>query len=292
MVSKVERFFVFSTKNRWKNAIFAPKIHKKQTYQSIINHLFTKMKRFIFSLLLMTTALGTWAQVNLQMHYDLGRKTNPDTENDRPNFTATIEQFRPDRLGNIFYFIDLDLYSHGMKGAYIEFSREFNLGQKGLAIHGEYNGGLTSGRQEIWCSQFQHALLAGPAYNGHSNDFRRTWSVQALFKQYFHGNGNSSAFPGWQLTGVWSLTFAPRDMFTFSGYIDFWRSRKSAGKYHVTMMSEPQLWYNLDSMRRGGKTHLSIGTEWEVSNNFIYPTCDTDRTFFWNPTLAVKWTMK
>ena len=85
------------------------------------------------------------AQVNVQFHYDLGRQFYPQSQNDRQHFTATLEQFRPDRLGNIFYFIDLDFYAKGMKGAYLEFSREFNVSAKGLAAHIDYNGGVTTG---------------------------------------------------------------------------------------------------------------------------------------------------
>ena len=248
-------------------------------------------KKFALAAMLLTATLAS-AQVDVQLHYDLGRKTNPDSEANRQNVTATVEQFRPDRLGNIFYFIDLDFYSKGMKGAYIEFSREFNIGKKGLAIHGEYNGGLTTGHNAAWSSQFRHAFLCGPAYNGHSSDFRKTWSVQALFKQFFRGTNGAFAYPGWQVTGVWSLTFAQGDMFTFSGYLDFWRNHKGGNRYNVIIMGEPQLWFNLNALKGIRKTNLSVGTEWEVSNNLIFPTNGSTRTFFWNPTLALKWTMK
>ena len=36
--------------------------------------------------------------------------------------------------------------------------------------------------------------------------------------------------------------------------------------------------------------HLSFGTEVEFSNNFIFNTYD-DKTFFINPTIAVKWNL-
>ena len=61
--------------------------------------------------------------------------------------------------------------------------------------------------------------------------------------------------------------------------------------YALTVCTEPQLWFNLNSVTRR-KTGLSIGTEWELSNNFIFPDRPTDRSFFWNPTLALKWTMQ
>ena len=47
------------------------------------------------------------------------------------------------------------------------------------------------------------------------------------------------------------------------------------------ILSEPQLWFNAND-------HLSIGTEVEFSNNFIYNTYD-DQSFFVNPTIALKW---
>jgi hypothetical protein len=80
-------------------------------------------------------------------------------------------------------------------------------------------------------------------------------------------------------------------MFTFSGYIDFWRNVKPIkGGYCITMMAEPQLWFNLNSVTRK-KTNLSIGTEWELSNNFIFYEWG-NKSFYLNPTLGIKWTMK
>ena len=85
-------------------------------------------------------------------------------------------------------------------------------------------------------------------------------------------------------TVLWDVdaTFAQRK-FTFSGFIDLWRGEKSDGHGQIVLLAEPQLWYNVTP-------HLSIGTEWEISNHFIYNTAN-DRSFFWNPTLAIKWKM-
>ena len=41
-------------------------------------------------------------------------------------------------------------------------------------------------------------------------------------------------------------------------------------------------------LNRFGSFHFSVGTEVEISNNFIYNVVD-DKSFFINPTLAVKW---
>ena len=77
------------------------------------------MKKYFLSLIVLAAALSTSAQVNIQLHYDFGRLMNPHSESDRQQVTATIEQYRPDRLGNTFWFVDFDFYSKGMKGAYI-----------------------------------------------------------------------------------------------------------------------------------------------------------------------------
>ena len=84
-----------------------------------------------------------------------------------------------------------------------------------------------------------------------------------------------------QLTGVWGLNFFNKKL-TFSGFIDFWRGEKANGHGQLVVLTEPQLWYNFNQ-------HFSLGTEWEVSNNFIYNTYN-DHTFFVNPTIAAKWT--
>ena len=49
---------------------------------------------------------------NLQIHYDMGRKS----------VTTTAEMFRADNCGSTFFFIDLD-YNPRVSGAYWEISR-------------------------------------------------------------------------------------------------------------------------------------------------------------------------
>ena len=106
--------------------------------------------------------------------------------------------------------------------------------------------------------------------------------MQALYKQYFKSYDNTHSYASAQLTGVWSTTFANKRL-TFSGFIDLWRGEKANGHGQLVVLSEPQLWYNFTP-------HFSVGTEWEFSNNFVYNTDPTsDKTFFWNPTLGVKW---
>ena len=203
---------------------------------------------------------------NIQLHYDFGRSIyseqlgGPQDDNisRRAKVTLTLEQFKADNLGSWFYFVDVDFSSKFVEGAYAEISREFNLGkQSPFAAHIEYNGGLNR------FGSFQQAALAGFAYNGHSEDFSKTWS---------------------QLTGVWGINFA-NNKCRFDGFIDFWRGENwragHEGHGMLVILTEPQFWYNFTN-------HFSVGTEVEISNNFIYNVVD-DKSFFINPTLAVKW---
>ena len=225
--------------------------------------------------LMAVAALSVNAQ-DIQLHYDFGRNIYPDQEDGRQKVTITLEQFKADKWGSWYYFVDLDLSRKFFKSAYTEISREFSFGSGSpFAAHVEYDGGLSEA-----AGSFQQAALLGAAYNGHSADFSKTWSVQLLYKRYFKSYDYSRAYNSAQLTGVWGLNFA-QNKCTFSGFIDFWRGEKANGHGQLVILTEPQFWYNFTP-------HFSVGSEIELSNNFIYNLYD-DKTFFINPTLAVKW---
>ncbi len=234
------------------------------------------MKKCLIIVLTAISALTVQAQ-DIQLHYDFGRNIYTGEEAGRAKVTITLEQFKADQWGSWFYFVDVDLSRHFTESAYTEISRELKLGkQSPFAAHVEYDGGLSRN------GSFQQAALAGAAYNGHTEDFSKTWSVQMLYKQIFKSYDNTHSFASAQLTGVWSLSFLNRKC-TFSGFIDFWRGEKANGHGCLVILTEPQFWYN-------ATPHLSIGTEWEMSNNFVYNVDPTSsKTFFWNPTLGVKW---
>jgi hypothetical protein len=177
-----------------------------------------------------------------------------------------------------------------MMGAYWEISREFNISKnKRFAAHIEYNGGVTSGETEGWYNgnRFQHAVLVGPAYNWHSSDFSTTFSLQTMYKYYFkNAHANLDAFHGFQLTGVWSHTFA-NGFCTFSGFADLWRNPNVRGK--LIFLSEPQFWFNLNTLKGMDGVNLSLGTEVELSNNFVYDEAGRNDKFYAIPTIAAKW---
>ena len=71
-------------------------------------------KLFCMVVLLATAALGLQAQ-NIQLHYDFGRQLYKTTEADRQRLTLTLEQFKADRWGSWFYFVDLDINTKALE---------------------------------------------------------------------------------------------------------------------------------------------------------------------------------
>lgn len=258
------------------------------------------MKRFsLFFTLAVMTAVVASAQVDIQLHYDFGRLTNPGAESTRPNVTSTVEAFIPDRLGSTYFFVDMDYYSDGIGGAYWEISREFTFakakGNHSFAGHIEYDGGLKKDKYTGYGASYQQCFLLGPAWNWHNDSFSKTASIQLMYKQYLKQTAsNLKAHASFQLTGVWSITFA-KGLCTFSGFADLWYGyvptwdENGVQKKDMVFITEPQFWFNIVGRNRQHKK-LSVGTELELSNNFIYPSDGYTRTFYFNPTLAVKYT--
>ena len=232
----------------------------------------------------------TWATVNaqnVQFHYDLGRTIDDDLEG-RPSVTTTIEYYKPDQWGNTFFFTDLDYFHDGVAGAYWEVSREFNISRdKHWAAHVEYDGGLTSNKHTDLSTRFQHAALIGPAWNYASKDFTKTLSLQAMYKYYFKGqNPWNRPFSSFQATAVWGLHTSNR-MFTCSGFIDCWYDKSVSGNWIV--ITEPQFWFNLNALKGCQNINLSLGTEVEVSYNFVFDNKGRNDKLRAIPTLAAKW---
>lgn len=245
------------------------------------------MKHFFSTLALVATTVAAPAQ-NVQLHYDLGHSLYNDLGN-RPSVTTTVEMFKPDTWGSTYLFTDIDYQRDGVAGAYWEIAREFNVTKnKQWAFHVEYNGGLNSDEDTWNATRFQHAVLAGGVWNWHSADFSRTFSVQALWKYYFKNRHyGARPFNGFQLTEVWGIQFA-KGFCTFSGFCDLWYDPSANGKWIV--ISEPQFWWNLNKFKGWEKINLSVGTEWELSNNFVWNDKGEHNRFYFIPTIAAKWT--
>lgn len=223
---------------------------------------------------------------NIQLHYDFGRAIDGELSN-RPSLTTTIEMFRPDKLGSTFFFTDIDYYSDGVSGVYWEVAREFNIMKSPFAAHIEYNGGTSSDKNSNISTRFQHALLVGGAWNWHSADFSRTFSLQAMYKQYFKGqHAWNDAYASFQTTAVWGIDIK-KGLFTFSGYADLWYNPNVNGR--LVFQSEPQFWFNLGRIPSLKGFNLSVGTEVELSNNFVWTQRGSNNKFFAIPTIGAKW---
>ena len=210
---------------------------------------------------------------NVQLHYDFGRNAA----------TTTVEMFRPDAGGSTFFFVDMD-YSPKVSGAYWEIAREFNFWQDSkvnwLSVHVEYNGGLNT-----VAGSFNNSILAGLTYSGHSKDWSKTWSVTASYKVIpgtIALNGEKQPH-NFQITGVWNLDFFDHWL-SFNGFADFWREARPWQGTKFIFITEPQLWVNLNKIEGWEKINLSVGTEIEMSCNFV------QKGFKVMPTAALKWT--
>jgi hypothetical protein len=226
------------------------------------------MKRVLLSLVF-ATALFTAKSQNVQLHYDLGEGRN--------FFTSTVEMFRPDSWGSTFFFIDMDYSSdtrgidNGVSLAYWEIARAFkwNENQK-FQPRVEFNSGVFKLDGEGSWIPIENVLLAGVERTFASADFSKILTLQANYKRIKDKEDAS-----FQLTAVWTIQMLEGKL-TFTGFADFWKEEMFWGTDY-RFLSEPQLWFNATK-------NLSLGTEIELSNNFV---ADEFKVM---PTLGVKYT--
>jgi hypothetical protein len=225
----------------------------------------------ILTLLLISMTPKVVAQ-NVQLHYDFGRNAA----------TTTVEMFRPDGGGSTFFFVDMD-YTPKVSGAYWEIAREFCFWQDSkvnwLSVHVEYNGGLNT-----VAGSFNNAILGGLTYSGHSKDWSKTWSLTASYKAIpgTIGLNGERQVNNFQITGVWNLDFFDHWL-SFNGFADFWREARPWQGTEYIFIAEPQLWVNFNKIKGWDKINLSLGTEVELSSNFV------QKGFSIMPTIAAKW---
>ncbi|NQU52780.1 MAG: DUF5020 family protein [Bacteroidetes bacterium] len=227
------------------------------------------MKRVLLLSALFVLAVSVQAQ-NIQTHYDFGK--------DRGYLTTTVEMFKPDKMGNTFFFIDFDYGVGDVEGvslAYFEIARCMKLGESPFSWHGEYNGGFGQWKAGDAGGAYtiNNAWLTGIDYSWNAADFSRGFSLKALYKNI--ANTMNEKPNSFQLTGVWYLNFAKGKM-SFTGFADLWKEKTPFGEF--VFLSEPQLWYNASE-------HFAFGSEVELSSNFAGM-----EGFKIMPTLVVKWT--
>lgn len=241
------------------------------------------MKRYFLLGLAIWAAMTATAQLNVQVHYDLGHDLYGQELSTRPRVTATVENFTPDRWGNTFFFIDADFGGHFVKSVYGELARELRFWEAPFAAHLEIDGGLNGAT-----GSFDNAYLIGPAWNWASKDYSKTFSMQLMYKYMAHRRNHGGCSHSVQLTEVWGVHFA-KGLCTFSGYCDLWYDKGVSG--HLVLMAEPQFWVNLWALPRiNDNAKWSVGTEVEISNNLVWPSDGINNRFYAIPTVAMKWT--
>lgn len=238
------------------------------------------MKKIVLSVLLFVASLPMFAQLNVQLHYDFANALYGNELSNRPHWTATVENFKSDKWGSTYFFVDMDFGDNTMKSVYSEISRELRFWEAPVALHVEYNGGLSGAS-----GSYNDAYLAGAAWNWANSDFSKTFSLQFLYKYLARqvvGTKHS-----WQLTTVWGIHFA-EGLCTFSGYADLWHDNSVSG--NLVLSSEPQFWFNLNALESvPDDFKLSLGAEVELTKNLVWPTDGLNNRFYAIPTLAAKW---
>lgn len=213
---------------------------------------------------------------NVQLHYDFGHSMYNKDLSVRPKLTTTIENFKVDKWGNTFFFVDMDYTSEGIASAYWEVARELRFWEAPVSIHLEYNGGL--------CRSFSYdnAFLLGGTYAFNASDFSYGFTLTSMYK-YIHKSQHTAQF-----TTTWYYHGAD-GLFTFCGFLDLWRQKQpGTDKQVMVLLSEPQFWFNLNALKGvDNDFNLSLGGEVEISSNFAR----ADK-FTVIPTLAMKWTFK
>ncbi|MBS1271819.1 MAG: hypothetical protein MAGBODY4_00951 [Candidatus Marinimicrobia bacterium] len=221
------------------------------------------MKRYI-AITVMLLSAGPLMGQNFQFHYDFGEN--------RDYVTTTLEMIKPDEYGATFWFIDMDYdYQHNeahrsMSLSYLEIARYIVLPfSEKLSATAQYNDGIVMNFPlgPIWLFGVSYPVQIGQV----------VLNTDLLYRTAF-----DSDTPDFQFTTVWFESFF-EDKITFAGYIDIWSQDEAgdAGK-KLVFQGEPQLWYNIGE-------HLSLGSEVELSLNFIPGTTDLQVM----PTLGLKW---
>lgn len=233
------------------------------------------MRKVILALVMgLAMSLPVLNAQNIQLHYDFGNDIY-DELGGRAKLTTTVEMFKPDKWGSTFFFVDMDYANNEVASAYWEIARELRFWKAPISVHVEYDGGI---------NYIKDSYLGGVTYSYNNTSFTKGFTLTAMYK-YIHSNESPSNF---QLTGTWYMNFG-KGMFSFSGFADFWREKHTDmnGKAHdFVFLAEPQFWVNLNAFKGiDDKFNLSVGTEWEISSNFALMD-----GWYWNPTIALKWT--
>ena len=209
-----------------------------------------------FALILNTFVIAQ----NLQLHYEASE--------DREYFVSTLEMFKPDNYGSTFWFVDMEYAAPGVKGvslSYWEIARSFTLPLNNLSATVQYNDGVANfgSLGQVWLAGVNYYLDLG---------------FVALPIDILYRAAQGADSPDFQLTTTWFVPLMDGHV-EFSGFVDFWSQDKmGTDDKQFVVLAEPQIWYNANE-------HLSIGSEVEISNNFIFGADGIQAL----PTLGLRW---
>lgn len=235
------------------------------------------MYRKTVLLLVLLSGLSLQAQ-NLQLHFDPRNAIYGSDTFESNYITATFEMFKPDKLGSTFMFVDADfILSKGNIGMmYTEITRKFQIGNFPLMPLIEYNGGL--GLFEIDGEvgggySIPNAYLVGASYPFQLGSFFMDTYVAYKYNAFKETSHDV------QWTLVWTANFFNNKL-TLGGFTDVWTENEnpfdSDSDKKVILVSEPQVWYNVNK-------HLSLGSEVRISSNFV------DSSVYVCPTFGMMW---
>lgn len=232
--------------------------------------------RTAFFLIIFLLTISVINSQNIQLHFDPRHTLNTDIF-DRNYLTLTFEIDKADKWGFTYGYVDLDLnQSKGNIGlTYLEISRDQKIGKLPFMAHIEYNGGV--GKVQNFGFSIPNAYLAGLSYMMKIKNV----DINTYLTYKYHAFEKVSNDIQW--TVRWNTSLCNNKL-TISGFLDVWTENKyrfkqveEKNKKKIIFLSEPQIWYNVTD-------NLSIGTEIETSNNFIY-----DGECYVNPTIGLKW---
>ena len=196
---------------------------------------------------------------NLQLHYE--------TASERRYVVSTLEMFKPDEYGSTFWFVDMEYDAPGTRGvslAYWEIARYFSLPVNNLSFTLQYNDGVANfgSLGKVWLVGLNYYLDLGFA----------AFPVDILYC-----SRPGAVSPDFQITTSWFIPVLDGSV-ELAGFLDLWSQDNAAGGKILVLQSEPQIWYILGE-------HLAVGSEVEVSHNFIYGKPGLQAL----PTLGLRW---
>ena len=75
------------------------------------------MIKILLSALMLIASLPIFAQLNVQLHCDFGDAFYGKELSNRPHLTATVENFKADKWGSTYFFVDMDFGGKTTKSA-------------------------------------------------------------------------------------------------------------------------------------------------------------------------------